>query len=82
MKNLYDLNAKIDFGQDSAPSNNVQDSTAAQIEKLSAQGYKIIVGNNPYLDKAQKYNGRECIRISQVNSRVHGKCLRTIWAVK
>jgi hypothetical protein len=82
MKNLLDINANIKFGRDSATTNNVTDRTAAQIEMFSARGYEIIVGNNPFLDKAPKYAGRKCYRIAQVNSRVHGFCQRTIWAVK
>ena len=82
MKNLYDLNAEIEFGSDSAPTNNVHDSTAAQIEQLSADGYRILVGNNPMMDKAKKWQGHKLVRISLVNSRFHGKSIRTIWGVK
>lgn len=82
MKNLYDLNAKIQFGNHSGDTNLVTPETAARIESLSAQGYEIIVGNNPFLNKAKKYAGRECVRVSQVNGRHRAICLRTIWAVR
>jgi len=82
MKDLRDLNARIRFGRYGTKTNFVQDSTALRIEELSREGYEIIVGNNPYLDKSRKYAGRKCIRISQVNGRQRPICLRTIWAVK
>jgi hypothetical protein len=81
MKNLYDLNANIRFGKHGG-SDFVRPETAALIESMSAQGYEIIVGNNPFLNRAKKYAGRECIRISQVNGRQQAICVRTIWAVK
>jgi len=82
MKDLYKLNARIRFGHYSTRTSLVQDLTAAKIEELSRDGYEIIVGNNPFLNKAKKYSGRKCIRISQVNGRKRAVCLRTIWAVK
>jgi len=82
MKDLHKLNARIRFGRYSTRTSLVQDQTAARIESLSAQGYEIIVGNNPFLNKSRKYSGRKCVRISQVNGRKRAICLRTIWAVK
>jgi UDP-N-acetylmuramyl pentapeptide synthase len=82
MKNLYDLNANIVISQHSGDSNLVQEATAETIETLSAEGYQILVGNNPRMDKAKKWANVDLIRVSQVNSRTHGKSVRTIWAVK
>jgi len=56
--------------------------TEDKITELEDQGYKIIDGNNPFLNKHKKYAGFECIRIAQTNSRRHGKSINTVWAVR
>jgi len=81
MKKLSDLKAIIEIGNHGA-TDKISDDTASEIERLSADGYRIIVGNNPFLDRAKKYAGMSVVRISHVNSRFHGRCIRTIWAVK
>ncbi len=78
MRDLYDLNANIEFGQHSGNTNLVQNDIADKIEELSANGYTIVVGNNPGMAGAAKWADRDLIRVSQVNSRTHGKCVRTI----
>ena len=82
MKNLHDLNANIEYTQHSGNSDLVHNETAQTIERLSDKGYTIKVGNNPNMDKTKKWQNSDLIRVSQVNSRSHGKCVRTIWAVK
>lgn len=86
MINLYDLeqqlNVKFQWGSDSAPSNNVHKSTADKIRSYAKGGYKIVIGNNPRMAQAKKHAGKEVVLLAQVNARTHGKCIRTIHAVK
>lgn len=57
-------------------------STLEKIDHYESEGYTIICGNNPFLDKARKWAGHECVRLAQTNSRRHGRCVSTVWAVK
>ena len=59
-----------------------QKSTIARIEKYASQGYQIIEGNNWRLNRAKKYAKHHCIRLAQTNSRLHGKSINTVWAVR
>lgn len=57
-------------------------STLEKIARYEAEGYTVICGNNPFLNKTRKWAGHECIRLAQTNSRYHGRCISTVWAVK
>ena len=57
-------------------------ATQEKIANFSAQGFAIIEGNNPSLNKSKKYKGREVVRLCQTNSTTHGYSLYTVWAVK
>ena len=81
MKRLQELTANIEYSSHGS-SDRVQGPTARKIEEYSREGWRIIVGNNPHLDKARKYRGYHTVRLSRTNSKTHGFCIRTIWAVK
>jgi hypothetical protein len=56
--------------------------TIEKMEKFKQQGFKIIVGNNPFMNKTQKWENHYLILLAHTNSRTHGFCVRTVWAVK
>lgn len=56
--------------------------TLTKIAAHEADGYEIIYGNNPFLHLAMKWSGHECVRLALTNSRTHGKCISTVWAVR
>ena len=56
--------------------------THAKIEQYRTLGYDIIEGNNRLLSTRKKYQGRDCVRLALTNSRRHGLCINTVWAVK
>ncbi len=60
----------------------VQDSTMVKIEKFIADGWDVIVGNTRPKNQKTIYGKINHVLLSRVNSRYHGKCIRTIWAVK
>lgn len=86
MKNLItleqELNTQFDWGSSSGASNDIQDSTADKIAAAVQDGFTIRIGNNPNLNNTSKWDGHQVKRISLVNSRYHGKSIRTIWATK
>ena len=61
-------------------TNTVAPSTLEKMRRLAADGYSFIVGNNPTSKRPYGYD--DALRVSQVNHRLHGKCIRTIWAVR
>lgn len=79
MKDLRDIDG-IEFGRWSPQrpgrekSYMVRNSTYDKILSYMSDGYRIIVGNN--------HRRRFGVRLSHVNSMIHGKTIRTIWAVK
>lgn len=86
MKNLVtleqELNTQFNWGSSCEASNDVQDSTADKIAAAVSDGFQIHIGNNPRMDSAKKWASCQVRRISLVNSRHHGKTIRTIWATK
>jgi hypothetical protein len=56
--------------------------TLQRMEQAESDGFEIIIGNNPYLDKAAKWANHEVRKIAQTNSRRHGRPVRTVWAVR
>ena len=56
--------------------------TKRLIEKFEADGYQIIIGNNPNLPKTSKYRLHECHRLCLTNAKTHGWTVRTVWAVR
>ncbi len=56
--------------------------TLRKMAQAEAEGFELIVGNDPYLDTAAKWNGFEVRKIAQTNSRYHGHSVRTVWAVR
>lgn len=85
MENLIDLENKLNtefhWGRSSGATNNVANSTAAKIKKHVSAGDDIYIGNNPFMDKAKKWEWFHLTRLAQTNSRYHGRSIRTIWAV-
>lgn len=59
-----------------------QQKTRDTMRELTAQGYTIIEGNNPYLPRRKKYAGYDIVRIAQTNSRYHGKSINTVFAIR
>lgn len=86
MKNLIELERELEaqfcWGSSCEASNDVQDSTADKIASAVSDGFQIHIGNNPNMDSAAKWSGCQVKRLSLVNSRYHGKTIRTIWATK
>ena len=78
MRDLRELNANVELGSWSGQlpslnrSYNVQNKTAEKIEQLSSEGYTIVVGN---------HHSGAGIMVSQINSRFHGRSIRTIRAI-
>lgn len=58
------------------------EKTLEKVAFYQAQGYAIIEGNNHRLPTRKKYRDYEIVRIARTNSRYHGHCINTIWAVK
>ena len=57
-------------------------ATYKKIQQYIDDGYEIIEGNNPMLFTRKKYQGYHVVRLAQTNSRIHGKSINTIWAIK
>ena len=57
-------------------------NTIKKIEKYQNEGFKIIHGNNPKMDKTLKWSDYNLIKICQTNSKFHGWSLYTVWALK
>jgi len=60
------------------PSNR----TKALIKEYGAGGYEIVIGNDWQLSRRPKWAGYECVRLCQTNSKRHGRCIYTVWAVR
>lgn len=56
--------------------------TIRRMKEHEVLGYEIIEGNNPDLPYAKKWKGHECVRLARTNSKRHGWCIRTVWAVR
>ncbi len=56
--------------------------TIQKMDECVEQGFKIIVGNNPYMDSFKKWANHDLILLARTNSRTHGYCIRTVWAIK
>ena len=55
------------------------------LEKMTAfrnNGFDIIIGNAPFLNKSKKWSNHECVRLARTNSRKTGYSKRTVWAVR
>lgn len=61
---------------------NFAESTKKKMTKMEAEGYAIVVGNDWRLNRRPKWAGFDCVRIAQTNDRFHGRCVRTVWAVR
>ena len=83
MKTLRDYRdvESVEIG-DHGCSDLIAPRTARLIDKHLEVGYPIVVGNDWQKSQRPKYAGREMRLIARTNSRRHGKCLRTIWAIK
>lgn len=51
-------------------------------DTLEKDGFSFIPGNNPFMKLAKKWENYELVRVAQTNSRTHGRCVQTLWAVK
>lgn len=56
-------------------------STVTKMAKANKQGYKIVAGNSPK-KSSTKYRSKDYVKIAQVNSRKHGKSIRTVYGIK
>lgn len=61
---------------------NHTSKTLEKIAHYTALGYTIIEGNNHRLPSRKKYHNHEVIRLAQTNSRIHGLCINTVYAIK
>jgi hypothetical protein len=59
-----------------------RDQTARRIEIFRANGWEIHDGNDYRLPDRPLYAGRDVVRLCQTNHRRHGKCVRTVFAVR
>lgn len=57
-------------------------NTLTKIAQAEAEGFTIVIGNDWQLDERPKWERHECKLLSRVNSRWHGWCVRTVWAVR
>ena len=78
LRTITDMN--ISIYSHGCATNSVSSATLAKMRALAAQGYDFIVGNNPM--SRRPYGFDDAVRVSQVNHRRHGHCIRTIWAVR
>ena len=56
--------------------------TKSLIDQFESRGYDIIIGNNPRLPESKRWADYECVRLCLTNSKHHGWCIRTVWAVR
>ena len=56
--------------------------TIKKMDECIQQGFEIVVGNNPYMDSFKKWANHNLILLARTNSRTHGYCIRTVWAIK
>lgn len=55
--------------------------TVLKMAKANKAGYSIVAGNSPK-KSSTKYGAKDFVKIAQVNSRKHGKSIRTVYGVK
>ena len=56
--------------------------TIQKMDNYIQQGFEIIVGNNPRMNNFKKWAHHDLILLARTNSRTHGYCIRTVWAIK
>tara|TARA_R100000687_G_C6324860_1_gene106760 strand:+ start:318 stop:512 length:195 start_codon:yes stop_codon:yes gene_type:complete len=56
--------------------------TIKKMDECIQKGFEIVVGNNPYMDSFKKWANHNLILLARTNSRTHGYCIRTVWAIK
>ena len=61
---------------------NARKQTIERMDTLESRGYRFVAGNNWRLGKNKKWENYICIKVAQTNSKSHGKCIATMWAVK
>ena len=77
---LTDLNVEH---RDHQGSDIVTRPTVERMRQLAQQGYRFVVGNNPVPTRTvYGCPVADAVKITQLNSRTHGKCIRTIWAIR
>jgi hypothetical protein len=61
----------------------VTQPTVERMERLARQGYRFVVGNHP-LPGRTVYGCPvdQAVKVTQLNHRLHGHCIRTIWAIR
>ncbi len=52
------------------------------MSEYEAAGYTVLDGNDWRLSQRKKWANFECVKLAQTNSRRHGKCVSTVWAVR
>ena len=64
--------------------NNMQfaKKTIQKMDEYVERGFGIIIGNNPFMDSFKKWANHDLILLARTNSRTHGYCIRTVWAIK
>jgi len=56
--------------------------TIQKIKSHIEKGFKILLGNDFRLANRPKWSGSQTIKLADTNSKNHGRCIRTVWAVK
>jgi len=56
--------------------------TLDRIAAHEALGFEIIIGNDWRLPDRPKWRNHEIVRLCITSSRRHGRCVRTVFAVK
>ena len=60
----------------------ISKQTLDRIATHEALGFEILIGNDWRLPDRPKWRKHEVVRLCQTNSRHHGRCVRTVFAVK
>jgi hypothetical protein len=60
----------------------LSNQTQERIAEFERMGFTIIIGNDWRLGRRPKWANHVCIRLAQTNSTTHGRCIRTVWAVR
>lgn len=82
-QDLFDLDIDLDIEfRDYTGSDVVTRPTVERMRELAARGYRFVVGNHP-TPKHTVYGCpvADAVKVTQLNHRLHGRCVRTIWAI-
>ena len=56
--------------------------TKAKMRVLLEDGWTLVIGNDYRLGERPIWVRYDCRKVTQTNGRQHGKCVRTVWAVR